>query len=159
MSFSFPSASTEVRKATEHATQKKVICVAAAGNDGAAMLRYPAALANVTGVASTSDDDERSSFSNYGANLVWVAAPGEGIITTYPWGSYAAGWGTSFSTPMVAGAAALMVQVSTTLDQAKADQALSHAAYISPELNKGRLDLFEAIEAWREERGLLGLLW
>ena len=30
---------------------------------------------------------------------MWVAAPGEGVITTYPFGLYAAGWGTSFSSP------------------------------------------------------------
>ncbi len=154
MSFSFASPSTEVRKATEHATKKKVICVAAAGNDGAAVLKYPAALANVTGVASTTDVDTRSTFTNYGPRLVWLAAPGEGVVTTYPWGSYAAGWGTSFSVPMVSGAAALMVQVSSSLDQSKADRALADAVYISPELNNGRLDLYTAIGAWRAVVGL-----
>ena len=47
------------------------------------------------GVASTNDLDMRSSFSNYGNAVVWVAAPGEGIVTTYPFSTYAAGWGTS----------------------------------------------------------------
>ena len=42
---------------------------------------YPAALQNVMGVASTNNQDQRSSFSNYGNQIVWVAAPGEGIIT------------------------------------------------------------------------------
>jgi len=37
---------------------------------------------------------------------VWVAAPGEAIVTTYPFGTYAATWGTSFSAPMVSGGAA-----------------------------------------------------
>jgi subtilisin family serine protease len=142
-----------VRKATEFATSKKVICIAAAGNDDAATLVYPAALANVTGVASTTDADTRSSFSNYGPSLVWLAAPGEGIVTTYPWGTYAAGWGTSFSTPFVAGAAALMLQVSSTLDQGKADSALGNALFISNELNHGRLDLYTALAAWRSAAG------
>jgi subtilisin family serine protease len=153
MSFSFAEPSTEVRKATEFATSKKVICIAAAGNDDAATLVYPAALANVTGVASTTDADTRSSFSNYGPSLVWLAAPGEGIVTTYPWGTYAAGWGTSFSTPFVAGAAALMLQVSSTLDQGKADSALGNALFISNELNHGRLDLYTALAAWRSAAG------
>ena len=60
------------------------------------------------GVASTNNSDQRSTFSNYGNKIVWVAAPGEGIVTTYPFGSYAAGWGTSFSSPLVSGTAALL---------------------------------------------------
>src|SRR5260370_11413390 len=40
--------------------------------------------------------DTRSTFSNYGNPIVWLAAPGEAIITTYPFSTYAAGWGTSF---------------------------------------------------------------
>ena len=149
MSFSFSRPSVEVRKATEYATKKKVICVSSAGNDGSAVLVYPAALPNVTGVASTTDLDTRSDFSNYGAELVWVGAPGEGIVTTYPWSTYAAGWGTSFSTPWVAGGAALMLAVSTSLDQVNADRALSHADYISDELHHGRLDLYAMLRAWR----------
>ena len=159
MSFSFASPSNEVRNATEYATSRKIVCVAAAGNDGASVLRYPAAYSNVTGVASTDDFDDRSSFSNYGSNLVWVAAPGEGIVTTYPGGSWAAGWGTSFSAPIVSGAAALMNQVSSSVNQSKADQALASAVYVSSELNKGRLDLYSAIQAWQSScgGGLLGL--
>jgi len=79
---------------------------------------YPAALKNVIDVASTSNTDLPSTFSNYGAPPVWLAAPGEGVMTTYPFGTYAAGWGTSFSAPLVAGTTAMMIstygaQVST----------------------------------------------
>ena len=42
---------------------------------------YPAGLQGVIGVASTNDQDQRSTFSNYGDQVVWVAAPGEAIIT------------------------------------------------------------------------------
>jgi subtilisin family serine protease len=153
MSFSFDTPSTEVRKATEHATSKNIVCVSSAGNDGLQTLVYPAALNNVTGVGSTTDFDTRSTFSNYGAGLVWVAAPGEAIVTTYPWGTYAAGWGTSFSTPLVSGTAALMVQVSTTLNEAKSDAALANAKYVGEELNKGRLDSYRAVQAWRTALG------
>ena len=57
------------------------------------------------------NQNQRSTFSNYGNSLVTVAAPGEGVISTYPGRlSCAAGWGTSFSAPLVAGGAALLVQ-------------------------------------------------
>jgi hypothetical protein len=55
---------------------------------------------------------------------------------------------------MVSGAAALMLQVSSSLDQAKVDRALANAVYISPQLNNGRLDLYTAIGAWRTVVGL-----
>src|SRR5438128_690975 len=109
MSFSRPTSSAELKRAIDNAVGKGLVAVASAGNDGSSSAVYPAAYDNVIGVASTSNADTRSSFSNYGTTDVFVAAPGEGIITTYPWGSFAAAWGTSFSAPYVSGEAALLV--------------------------------------------------
>jgi subtilisin family serine protease len=147
MSFSFDSSSKELVKAVNYANSRGVICVASAGNDGDDVLVYPAALPYVMGVASTSDYDTRSSFSNYGSD-VWVAAPGEGIISTYPYETYSAGWGTSFSAPFVAGTAALLVDVSGKVNQQTASQAMAHARWISNDLGNGRLDTFQAVQAW-----------
>jgi len=150
MSFSSPTASQEMTRALDFATnQGGLIAVASVGNDGSTSLVYPAAFDNVMGVASTSNDDTRSSFSNYGAAQVWVAAPGEGIITTYPWSSYAAGWGTSFSTPFVSGAAALLVGMEATADYSQVSQAVSHANPLTSDLGYGRLDLYQAVLAGR----------
>src|SRR5262249_56623263 len=100
MSFDFKTNSTEFNNALDYANQSGLICVSSAGNDGMPEIVYPAALQNdVMGVASTSDADTRSTFSNYGNAIVWVAAPGEAIISTYPFGTYAASSGTSFSAP------------------------------------------------------------
>jgi len=148
MSFSVATYSEELAKAIKFASRHKVICVASAGNDGKEISVYPAALDNVMGVASTTNNDTLSSFSNYGEDLVWVAAPGEGIITTYPFGTYAAGWGTSFSAPMVSGAAALLLGVSSHCSKSCAEQSLAHAVPISPDLGNGRLDLYQAVAAW-----------
>jgi thermitase len=121
--------------------------VAAVGNDSSSSLTYPAALSNVMGVASTADDDTRSSFSNYGSQQVWVAAPGEAIVTTYPWGSYAAGWGTSFSTPIVAGEAALLAGMKSSASYSQASWAVSKAKPLTSSLGYGRVDLQKAIQA------------
>ena len=148
MSFDFLTTSPEINRAVNFANQNGVICVASAGNDSQDEKAYPAAYTTlVMGVASTSNQDQRSSFSNYGQDLVWVAAPGEGIISAYPYGTYAAGWGTSFSAPFVSGGAALIRSVVPSANQLTAAQALAHAKYISSALNNGRIDLYQAVSS------------
>ena len=145
MSFSFYSSSTEMTKAIKYVNNHGVICVAAAGNDGQKIAVYPASLNNVIGVASTSDFDTRSSFSNYGSQVVWVAAPGENIVSTYPYGTYASSSGTSFSAPLVSGTAALLINVNLGMNQSTAAAAIAHAKHISSGLNHGRLDAYRAV--------------
>lgn len=111
MSFSLSQFSPALLRAVNYAAQKGVVCVASVGNNGDDALVYPAALGNAIGVASTTDADERASFSNYGADLVRLSAPGEGIVTTYPGSTYAAVWGTSFSAGLVSGAAAVLLDM------------------------------------------------
>jgi len=181
MSFNYTTYSQELANAVNYATQNGLICVAAAGNSGEQATVYPAALKGVIDVASTSNSDTPSTFSNYGAPPVWLAAPGEGVMTTYPFGTYAAGWGTSFSTPFVTGATALLVSMNTaqvnsgvglslgslnlSLSLAgsasapswapQAANALAHADAISdPQMGKGRLDTYLATQAWVNSLGL-----
>src|SRR6202171_970833 len=154
MSFDLKASSPELQNALDYAKQLNVICVASAGNDGQgpppAFLVYPAALQDdVMGVASTNNTDGRSSFSNYGNAIVWVAAPGEAIVTTYPFSTYSAGWGTSFSAPFVSGGAALLRGLKTTIDETAAANAIAVANALDPALglNHGRLDLLKALGA------------
>ena len=65
-------------------------------------------------VGSTSQNDEKSSFSEYGP-YIDIVAPGEDIATTYLDASYVYYSGTSFSSPMAAGVAALALSVNPTL--------------------------------------------
>jgi subtilisin family serine protease len=149
MSFDVSAPSAALSQAVSYANQKGVVLVAAAGNESTSAPVYPAALnANVMGIASTSDWDARSSFSNYGNTDVWIAAPGEYIITTFPGGTYASASGTSFSSPLVAGTAALMLNAKSSLNQASASSALSHAIKLTPDLHNGRLDVYQAVSAW-----------
>jgi Subtilase family len=110
MSFGFPQISDALMKAVNYAARKGVICVAAVGNNSHNALVYPAAFANVIGVASVNSQNQTSSFSNYGPDMVTIAAPGEALITTYPGNHYAAVWGTSFSAALVSGSVDLLIQ-------------------------------------------------
>jgi hypothetical protein len=149
MSFSRPTSSPELKRAIDNAVSKGLIAVASAGNNASSSAVYPAAYDNVIGVASTSNDDLRSSFSNYGTKNVWVAAPGEAIITTYPWGSFAATWGTSFAAPYVSGAAALLVDMQGTASNSQVSSAVSRAKRLTYDLNYGRVDFYQAIQYGR----------
>jgi len=149
MSFDVSTPSAALSQAVSYANQNSVVLVAAAGNENTSAPVYPAALnGNVMGIASTTDWDARSSFSNYGNTDVWIAAPGEYVITTFPGGTYASASGTSFSSPMVAGTVALMLNAKSSLNQASASSALSHAIKLTPDLHNGRLDVYQAVSAW-----------
>jgi hypothetical protein len=153
MSFDTTTSSTELKNALDYANQLGLTCVASAGNDGAQEIVYPAALPNdVMGVASvgstTATEGTRSSFSNFGNSIVWVAAPGEQIVTTYPFSTYATGWGTSFSAPFVSGGAALLHALRTAITESESATAVANAAPLSESgMGKGRLDLVPALHS------------
>src|SRR5690349_7082506 len=150
MSFDLSSSSSALNRAVSYANKAGVVLVAAAGNENTSARVYPAAMnGQVVGIASTTNWDARSSFSNYGSTDVWIAAPGENIISTYPGGTYASESGTSFSSPLVAGTVALMLSAKQSgFNQSQAASALSHAIVLTPDLNHGRLDAYQAVSAW-----------
>jgi subtilisin family serine protease len=150
MSFDYTTYSPELARAIKYANSKGVVSVASAGNQGKRTVVYPAALPGVVDVASTSNVDTQSSFTNYGAPPVWMAAPGEAVMTTYPWGTYAAGWGTSFSTPLVAGTAAMMLGTNGGCRSANVPLGLAAADYIGDlDMGFGRLDTYQSLLACR----------
>jgi SLT domain-containing protein len=148
MSFELANNSSELSDAIGYANANNVVCVASAGNDGEEEVVYPAGLqSEVIGVASTNDLEQRSSFSNYGDQDVWVAGPGENVVTTYPFGSYSVTSGTSFTSPMVAGTVALLINHQAQMNQSIAAQAVSNANWIGPNMGYGELDVYSAL-AW-----------
>jgi subtilisin family serine protease len=155
MSFSTSDLSAELLRAVNYATRKGVICVASAGNQGQATMVFPASLANVVGVAATDDRDHRSAFSNYGPDVAAVAAPGEGIVTTYLDDAYAIGWGTSFSTALVSGGAALLLDISPNLGYFQLADSLSRTAKrVNDDDPEGRVDFWLAARRTSMTRAL-----
>jgi subtilisin family serine protease len=147
MSFDFGSSySSELAQAIAYAEKNGVVCVASAGNEGSSAVVYPAGLAGVMGAGSTNDSNQRSSFSNFGSQDVWVAAPGENIISTYPYDTYASESGTSFTAPMVSGTAALIFQMSTKSNAQEVSAAIAQAqALPSQNLGHGLLNVQNAL--------------
>jgi subtilisin family serine protease len=145
MSFSLLTPSVELTDAVDYAAGKSVIMVASTGNTSTNFVANPAAMPEVMGVASTTNNDTRSQFSSYGTGT-FVAAPGEQVITLYPGQNYAVASGTSFSAPMAAGTAALTVQVDPSANYSSVSSAISQAKLLSSDLGHGRLDVYQAMQ-------------
>ena len=108
--------SESLRAILHEAAEANVLFVASAGNrnkDNDEEPFYPASFdaPNIIAVASSTDKDARSSFSNWGKDSVHVAAPGSRIKSALPDNRYGNKSGTSMAAPHVAGAAALFLSL------------------------------------------------
>ncbi|MGE3857678.1 MAG: S8 family serine peptidase, partial [Dehalococcoidia bacterium] len=135
VSFGATTDSLVLREAVQEAQARGAIIVASAGNESQSAITYPAAYPGVISVAASGrytaqgiDYRSLASFTNFGG--VDVMAPGVAVLSTVPaaacgnrgWscldGPYASASGSSFATPIVAGAVALLRAVHPDLSGA-----------------------------------------
>jgi hypothetical protein len=123
--------------ALQDATARGIISVAAAGNEGQDKnpLEFPGALPHVLTAAAVGPGGKATGFSNTNA-AIDLSAPGVGIMTAVPLAldkegaidGYEPQSGTSFSSPMIAAAAAWLRQARPQFTSAQVAQAIRLSA-------------------------------
>ena len=119
LSYSFPSNGQTldeiiyrlplIYQAIDNAYQNNVVITASMGNNNNSETRYPAAFGEaVIAVGATNRAALKSNFSSYGSHIN-VAAPGSSIRSTERGGGVTTVSGTSFSAPITAGVAGLIL--------------------------------------------------
>ncbi|WP_020589442.1 S8 family serine peptidase [Desulfobacter curvatus] len=121
------SYSSTLQNAVNYAWDKGAVIVACAHNYSTDTPYYPAACTNVVAVSATTSSDTLASFSNYG-NWIDISAPGSYILTTTRGGGYGNWNGTSFSSPITAGVAALILSANPSLTNAQVVEILTQNA-------------------------------
>ncbi|WP_426276858.1 S8 family serine peptidase [Chryseobacterium sp. S-02] len=159
MSFGKPVSpgKTVVWDAFKYAQDKGVLLVKAAGNeneDVAEHLAYPTNFKNVTdekpfvnnvivvGASTNKNDALRAGFSNYNKKMVNVFAPGDEIYSTVPHNEYKYLQGTSMASPVVAGAAAVLLAYMPNLTPAQIIESLVKSS--NPNTTDGFTDFSQA---------------
>jgi len=140
-----------------YVTGKGALVVAAAGNGGTSEPIYPAGYQHALAVAATDSLDRRSVWglvesSNYGVHI-GVSAPGTAIYGTWRPQTYITLSGTSMSTPIVSGTAALVktIHQGWTPDQiaqqlrVTADPIDNLNPSVVQLLGSGRVNVFRAV--------------
>ncbi|WP_454059202.1 S8 family serine peptidase [Elizabethkingia ursingii] len=133
----------KVWEAFKYAQDKGVLLVKAAGNEEEDISEHVAFPTNfkdpadekpfvnnviVVGASTNDNNKLRASFSNYNQKMVDIFAPGEKIYSTIPNGKYKYLQGTSMASPVVAGAAAVLLAYMPTLTPAQIIEAIVKTA-------------------------------
>jgi len=116
-----------LEQAIRRATEKGVIVVAIAGNDGLPQVSYPAKYDFVTAVSAINHSDQLAAFSNYGSEII-LTGPGEMITSLIPGGFLATRSGTSFAAPFVSGTLALILSANQHITGTQAVALLEESA-------------------------------
>lgn len=150
MSFGDGFESPIMRSAIEYANALGSIMVAASGNNSWSLPHFPSDLKEVISVAGSGENNSRFSSSNFG-NQIDISAPGDKIYTTMIGNDYKTTQGTSFSSPYVAAAIAMLCEKNPNLTIEEANNILQVTANDvtkkgwTPEFGAGILDIYEAL--------------
>jgi hypothetical protein len=132
------------------AVSQGIFVVAATGNDGNSSLKSPSCASNVTRVASTNKQDEISNFSN-GGEMIDVLSPGENILVPVLGNGFDLRSGTSLSAPMVASAAAIVLENETLSPYdlkyrlRSTGKPIEYSIDLLTQINISRLDVYNAV--------------
>ncbi len=107
MSFGDAAQSYLIRDAIQYGVSRGVMFVAASGNSGNPIPNYPAAFDETISVGAIDSSRSLAGFSSYGGKLNLVA-PGVNVFSTLIDDNYGTASGTSFATPMISAALALI---------------------------------------------------
>ena len=124
--------------AVRDCSNRGVLIVAAAGNEGCDCLHIPGALPSVLTVGAMSAQGEPLDFSNWGERYraQGILAPGENILCASSGGVTVRNSGTSYATPVVSGIAALLLSLQLKHGQ-KPDPHAVRAALLSSAVGCG----------------------
>jgi subtilisin family serine protease len=140
--------SSTVSSAARYFKRKGGVVIVSAGNSGT--FSTSADNPDIITISGTTSTDDLASWSNRG-NYIDLAAPGVSILTTNRGGGFGSWSGTSFSAPLVAGAAALLLSANASLSPSQLEDALEQSADDlgdpgwDTNFGSGRLNVAEAI--------------
>ncbi len=162
LSFGLSAPSVVLADAVRHAVDRGVIVFASAGNTGQEGVLYPAAYPEVIAVGATDNTDNLASFSSTGPQIEFVA-PGVDIYSTmhtvFAPHTYGFSSGTSVSTPIVAGVAALLRSASPDAGVEEIRTVLARTARDLGALGRDPRFGYGRINAQRALQEILGEPW
>jgi thermitase len=127
LSLGSSSSSRTLENAVNYAASKGALLIAAAGNTGANERMFPAAYSDVIGVSALDSNDRLPSWATFGTHVA-LSAPGVNILSTTRAGGYGTSSGSSFASPLVAGAAGLVLAVNPALSRSEVTEILQSTA-------------------------------
>lgn len=127
MSFGSDSVNNNIKEAIRAAAAAGKVLVASAGNGYGSGYNYPASYDNVISVGATTRSNKKADFSQFN-DRVDLCAPGQDIYSTSKTGGYEYTSGTSFSSPITAGACAVLLAANSKLTAAQVENTLKDTA-------------------------------